>query len=158
MDKELAQYLEAHEIAYEVYEHPAIFTVAEGKRLKVNVPGLHCKCLFLKDEQDRYYLLGMEADKRCDMKALRKELGVRKLHFGSDEALATMLRVRPGSVSIFALIHAPQDVMLLLDEAVWKAERVGFHPNINTATIVITHKNLERYAASLDKKYRIVSV
>ncbi len=158
MDKSLKDFLDNNKITYEEFTHPAIFTVAEGKKLKENLPGLHCKCLFLYDEQKRYYLLGMQANARCDLKGLRKQLGVKKLQFGSEEKLWDYLKVKPGSVSIFAMIHAEDKVKLLLSKEVWDADKVGFHPNVNTATIVVDHANLVKCVEALSRTFEIVIV
>ncbi len=43
-----------------------------------------------------------------------------------------------GSVSVFGLINDRENhVHLFLDEALEKAEKITFHPNENTATLVI---------------------
>jgi len=109
----------------------------------------------LKDEKNEFYLVGMSAEKRLDTKKLRKYLKVRKLHFANESDLLEMLKLKPGSVSIFGMINCnKKNVKLILSSEVWEAEKVGFHPNINTATIVVTHENLKKYYDSLncDKK------
>jgi Ala-tRNA(Pro) deacylase len=149
MDPKLKKYLEKEGIEYREHKHPAVFTVEESKKLKLAIPGVHTKNLFLKDDKGRFYLICMPALERLDTKSLRKSLGVGKLHFGSPEELKKELNLEPGSVSIFGMIHA-KNVKLLLDKTVWEAEVTGFHPNINTATLEIDHKNLEKFWNSLD--------
>lgn len=157
MDKNLERYLKERDIGYVKHEHPAVFTVEESKLLKAKIPGMHCKCLFLKDNKERFYLLAMNAFKKLDMKLMRKKLGVGKLHFGSPEELKERLNLTPGSVSIFGMIYA-KEVKLLIDEEVWKAERVGFHPNINTATLEIKHDELAKFLDSLSSEKEIINI
>jgi hypothetical protein len=45
-------------------------------------------------------------------------------------------------VSIFGLIHKPENLHLYLDTELREADLVGRHPNRNDATIVITHETL----------------
>lgn len=150
MEQKLKGYLEKHCVRYAIYEHPAVFTVAESKKLKHEVPGLHCKCLFLKDDSTKFYLVAMPAEKRLDMKKLRAELDVKKLHFATEGELLDKLGLKPGSVSIFGLINnVAYDVMFIVDKEVWDAESVGFHPNVNTATLVLKHEDLERFYNSI---------
>ena len=155
MDKTLETYLKEHKIEYIEHKHKAVFTVAESTLIKSHKPGLSCKCLFLKDEKGKFYLLAMNAHKRADMKLLKKELDVEKLHFASEEELKRELNVTPGSVSIFAMIYK-KNVNLIIDKEVWTEKIVGFHPNINTSTLEISHENLEKFLNSLKKEYKIM--
>src|SRR3989344_5822009 len=144
MDKHLLEYLDNLKIKYKIHEHQAVFTVAESSALIKGLPGLHMKNLFLKDDQGRFYLVCMEAEKRLDIKSLRKQLKVEKLHFASPEELKGELNLTPGSVSIFGMIYA-KTTKLLLDKKGWEAEIINFHPNVNTATLELTHKDFEKF-------------
>jgi len=157
MDKTLETYLKEHKIEYTEHNHKAVFTVAESTSIKAHIPGMSCKCLFLKDDKGKFYLLAMNAHKRVDMKKLRKDINVEKLHFGSEEELKSELNVTPGSVSIFAMMYG-KNVNLIIDKEVWNAEITGFHPNINTSTLEISHKNLEDFINSLKKEYKILEL
>ena len=150
MDSILDEFLRKHLISYELFEHRAVFTVGESRDLKKSIPGLHCKCLFMKDNLGIFYLVGMPAEKRLDIIKLRALLGVKKLHFASADELFDKLGLKPGSVSIFGLVNnLDRDVVFILDKQVFDAEYVGFHPNINTATIVLKHEDLERFYNSV---------
>jgi Ala-tRNA(Pro) deacylase len=156
---EVKKYLTDRRIEFKEFEHEAVFTVGESKNLKSKIPGLHCKTLFLKDSNGKFYLVGMPALKRLDILVLRKKIGVRKLHFASEEELFDLLRFRPGSVSIFGMINcSSENVKLILDREVWDASAVGFHPNLNTSTLVLTHLALEKYFESLDCEKEVVEL
>lgn len=106
--------------------------------------------LFLKDERGKFYLVGMKAEKRLDTKKLREHLKIKKLNFASPQELKEEVNLTPGSVSIFGAIYIKDKrVKLIIDEDVWSAPTVGFHPNINTSTLEINHENLEKYFESL---------
>ncbi len=157
MEKILRSYLEKHKIEYKNYEHPAVFTVAESKKIKINIPALHTKCLFLKDEHSQFYLVCLPAEKRLNINFLRKKFNLKELYFTSPEELKTNLHLTPGSVSIFGMIYS-DSVYLIIDKQLWEAEAVGFHPNINTATIVLNHNNLEKLYHSLKAKKEILEL
>src|SRR3989344_755058 len=132
MDSKLKSCLENLGVQYIEHEHPPVFTVEESKILKKDILGLHTKSLFLKDDKGDFYLVCMSADKRLDIKGLRKYLKTEKLHFASPEELKSHLNLTPGSVSIFGMINSEDDsVTLILEKEVWSSERVNFHPNIN---------------------------
>ncbi|MEK6861299.1 MAG: YbaK/EbsC family protein, partial [Nanoarchaeota archaeon] len=137
----------------------AVFTVAESRDLKKSIPGLHCKCLFLKDDSGKFYLVAIPAEKRLNFNRLRKVLEVRKLHFASEVELFGFLRLKPGSVSIFGLINDTLGIVnFILDKSVWDASFCGFHPNINTSTIVISRGDLERFYNSLNNTKMVVEL
>jgi Ala-tRNA(Pro) deacylase len=48
---ELFDRLDALGIAHKTYTHPPVFTVAEAVALRGQLPGGHCKSLFLKDKK-----------------------------------------------------------------------------------------------------------
>ena len=159
MDITLEEYLREHKIKFKEYGHRAVFTVDESSDLKKSIPGLHCKCLFMKDSNGKFYLVGMPAEKRLDIKNLRKMFDVGKMHFASAEELFEKLKLKPGSVSIFGLVNNfEKDVFFILDKDVWNAEAVGFHPNLNTSTIVLKHDDLERFYNSVDNRKEVVDL
>lgn len=157
MHTQLKSYLEKHNIKYEIYEHQAVFTVAESSSIKQKIPGRHTKCLFLKDEKNNFYLVAISAEKRLDTKYLKKHLRIKELNFASPEELKSKLNLTPGSVSIFGL-PSSSDVYLIIDKTLWLSEKVGFHPNINTATLVLNHENFEKFCNSLSNKKEIIEL
>src|SRR3989344_7538665 len=157
MDPNLKSYLEKHNIQYKNYEHPAVFTVEESKKIKINIPSLHTKCLFLKDENSKFYLVAIPAEKRLNILFLRKKFNLKKLHFASEEELKYNLNLTPGSVSIFGMIYS-KSVYLIIDKSIWDANKAGFHPNINTATIVLDHSNLEKFYNSLKSDKEVLGL
>jgi Ala-tRNA(Pro) deacylase len=59
------------------------------------------------------------------------------------------LGVTPGSVSPFGLLHdASKSVRVIVDQDLRSAERLIFHPNLNTASVTITVADLERFLAT----------
>jgi len=159
MDKKLEKYLKDNGIKYKEYEHAAVFTVEDSKNLKSEIPGLHCKTLFLKDNKGKFYLVGMAANKRLDSKVFRKLLGIKKIRFGSPEELKSHTKLTPGSVSILGIVNVKdKNVSLILDEEVYESDSSGFHPNINTSTIVIERKDLKIFYDSLKCEKHILEL
>lgn len=156
-DKKLLSYLNKNGIEFQEFPHAAVFTVAESRKIKEKIPGQHTKNLFLKDEKNNFYLVCLPALKRLDIKDLEKQLEIKHLAFGSPEELKQHLNLTPGSVSIFGLIHSA-DVFLILDKEVYGSGLSGHHPNINTATIVLSKANLEKYLSSLKSKKLILAL
>lgn len=163
MDINLKTYLEKHNIQFILHIHPAFFTVSQHKELvksnpSLNIPGLHTKNLFLKDEKNNFFLVCLPAEKILDLKDLKEQLNIKgKLSFATSQELKDELNLTPGSVSIFAMIYA-KSTTLILDKQIWESDLVGFHPNINTATLTLNHIELEKFTSSLNKKPLILSL
>ena len=146
---DLYQILADHHIEYERYDHPAVYTVEDVKRLVPPLPAAKTKNLFLRDHKGRrHFLVIVPADMRVDIKALHQAIGSSRLSFGSARRLKEYLGVDPGSVTIFALINDPEhQVELIMDESLCKQSTFQFHPLVNTATLVISRSDLKRFLA-----------
>lgn len=133
---ELLARLDALGIASDTHEHAAVFTVAESRHVKESLPGAHSKNLFLKDRKGRLFLVVARDETVVDLKRLHEAIGASgRLSFGSAELLRAALGVEPGSVTPFGVANDPdRSVTVVLDEALAGAERVNFHPLVNTMT------------------------
>jgi Ala-tRNA(Pro) deacylase len=157
MDKQLLEYLKKFDIEYQEHEHPAFFTVAEAEPYEKNFNFARTKNLFLTDKKGNFFMYCLPADKRAPLNSLKKILKVKDIHFASEKDLFEKLGLKPGSVTIFALIRNP-DVKLLLDKEIWDANKIGFHPNVNTATLELTHASFEKFYSSLSNTKEVIEV
>ena len=152
--------LSALGIAWERFEHPPVFTVEEAERYWAQVPATHCKNLFLRNAKGtRHYLVVVEHAKRADLRALSARLGDDKLSFASADRLMRYLRLTPGAVSPFGLVHdSARDVIVVLDADLPGTERIGFHPNVNTATITLRTADFLRFLEARGNVVKRVTV
>jgi Ala-tRNA(Pro) deacylase len=159
-EKPVVERLNALGIAFERYEHPAIATAAEGEVHWAGIDAVHCKNLFLRNQKGtRHYLVILAATKRADLRAVADQIGDGKLSFASADRLMKYLGVTPGSVSPFGLIHDHnQHVRVYLDRELKLAPRISFHPNINTATLVLSFGDFERFLQACDNVVRYIDV
>ena len=159
-EQHVAAALAALGIGYERHEHPPAATVEDAVAHWAPIAATHCKNLFLRNQKgDRHYLLVVEHTKRVDLRAVAAQIGDGKLSFASPERLKRHLGTTPGSVSPFGLLHdADAHVTLYLDEDLRTADRVSFHPNINTVTVVLTRDDFNRFLASRRNPVRYVRI
>src|SRR4051812_44414252 len=130
-------------IETETREHAPVFTVEEARALRGEIPGGHCKNLFLNDEKGALYLIICLEDARIDLKTLPQRIGSRRLSFGKPDLLTRVLGIEPGSVTPFALINtAPGDIDVILDEAMMREPVLNYHPLKNDATTTIRSRDL----------------
>lgn len=134
-------------IAYQVHEHPAVFTVEESRAIKTDIACLHTKNLFLKDAGGAFWLLTVPAEARVDLKALPQAVGCKRIGFGKAVDMVRLIGVEPGSVTPLAMINAaPDGITLVLDADLAVSDPVGVHPLRNTATVVLAGTDIVRLA------------
>ena len=152
--------LSALGIQYERYEHPPVASAVSAEEHWSGIDAAHTKNLFLRNQKGtRHYLVILPLLKRADMRALADQIGDGRLSFGSPERLKAHLGVTPGSVSPFGLIHdAEHSVRVCLDRDLALADRISFHPNINTATFVLAFADFERFLASRGNPVQHVTI
>lgn len=141
------RFLTARGIGFVRHEHPPVATVAEATRYWADIDAVHAKNLFLRnDKGTRHFLVVLEFNRRADLSALAVAFSERKLGFASPERLMKYLGLTPGAVSAFGLINDPDHlVTVAIDVALKAAPRVAFHPNVNTATLVLIGTDFHRY-------------
>ena len=153
----LYAFLDRHGIAHSTLAHPPVFIVDEGQEIKAAMPGGHTKNLFLKDAKDQFWLICALGGTRIDLKTLPRVIGSARLSFGREEALHQALGVRPGSVTLFALLNdRARRVRLVLDAGLLDHETVNFHPLHNAATTAISKGGMLKFLAALDVEPIIV--
>jgi Ala-tRNA(Pro) deacylase len=147
-------------IEYEKHEHEAVFTVEEADKHRGRLTGGQTKNLFLRNKKgNRHYLLVAEAHKKVDLKLVRERIGERGLSFASPSRLEAHLGLEPGAVSPFGIINdRNKEVMVVIDEDVLRHETLGFHPNVNTATIIIRTDDFRLFLEHCGNEIRIVSL
>jgi Ala-tRNA(Pro) deacylase len=137
-------------IPFERHEHPPVFTVEQALEHWAGIDAVHCKNLFLRNKKgDRHFLVVAAHTTALDIGAIAARIGEGRLSFASAERLAEHLGLTPGAVSPFGLINdRTASVRVLLDSTLRAAARVGFHPNVNTATVVLAFADFERFLAA----------
>jgi Ala-tRNA(Pro) deacylase len=147
---DLIAFFDAHAIAHDTTDHPAVFRVGEGEGIKDDIPGAHTKNLFLKDAKGRLWLISAQDDTEIDLKRLHTVIGSARLSFGSAELMEQALGVTPGSVTAFGLINdVERRLTFVLDRRLAQAERVNFHPLTNTATTGVSCEGFAAFLAAL---------
>jgi Ala-tRNA(Pro) deacylase len=152
--------LRALDIAFERHEHPPVATVEEAEAHWANLDAMHFKNLFVRNQKaTRHYLLIIGHLKRADLRTIAGQLGDGKLSFASPERLTTYLGTTPGAVSPFGLINDRAHIVhVVLDRDLESADRVSFHPNVNTATLTLRRADFERFLADCGNPVHYVTV
>jgi len=146
-------------IETETREHEPVFTVEEARALRGEIPGGHCKNLFLKDEKEAIWLIVCLEEARVDLKSVPAKIGSKRLTFGKPDLLMEVLGVEPGSVTPFGLINDMSvRTNVILDKSMMQHEFLSYHPLRNDATTTIRSADLLTFIRSCGHAPRIVAV
>jgi Ala-tRNA(Pro) deacylase len=158
--KELYELLEKLSIEFDYYEHPPLATIEDAKIHWKNYNSDRCKNIFFRNHKgDRHYLVILEHLRQLDIHDLEKRLRQGKLTFASDQRLKKYLGVEPGSVSPFGLINdSERHVHLFIDDKLKESGRLAFHPNINTASLVISKNDFLKFLAYTGNSYEFIKL
>lgn len=154
---ELYALLEAHGIAYAHHDHPPLFTVAESRALRGELPGGHVKNMFMKDKKGAVWLATCLEDRQIRIRDLEKEIGARNLSFGREDLLWDLLGVRPGAVTPFGLINDKgHQVNVALDAQMLDRDPLNFHPLHNRATTTVSRDGFLKFLSLTGHGHRVV--
>jgi len=147
-------------IEFEYHEHPPLATIEDAKIHWKDYNSGRCKNIFFRNHKgNKHYLVILEHLRLLDIHDLEKRLKQGKLTFASDQRLMRYLGVEPGSVSPFGLINDKEKhVHLFIDEKLSESDRLAFHPNINTASLVISKTDLLKFLDYTENSYEFVKL
>lgn len=89
--QEVCDLLKEQGVWFEVQEHAAVYNMAEMAQIPVPYPEAEAKDLFVRDDKKQhFYLITVKAEKRVDLKQLRRSQQTRLV-----EAAGNSVRVVP---------------------------------------------------------------
>ena len=145
-EREIRTYdlLDALGITYGRVEHSPAQTMEDCVEIDRILKAPMCKNLFLCNRQKTdFYLLLMPGDKPFKTKELSAQLGTARLSFADEANMLELLDIKPGSVSVMGLANDKEGrVQLLIDDDLLKAEWLGCHPCVNTASLRIKTEDI----------------
>jgi Ala-tRNA(Pro) deacylase len=146
-EQEFLSFMDANNFAYQRIEHPAVFTCAEADLYHSGVTAVSTKNLFLCDKKGRRFFLAVTScEKTVKLDSLSLQLNSPHLRFVSEENLMRLLGVTRGSVTMMGLANdVEHQVELWVDAEIWNGENFLCHPLVNTATLVLSKNELERF-------------
>lgn len=141
--QEVKAFLEEKNIPFEWVEHKAVFTIEEMEELGLESMDEIAKNLFLRDQKGkRHFLVVVKGMKQVNLKELGEKLGT-KLSFASEERLEKYMGLKKGAVTPLGILNDENcAVEVYMDEDLCKLERIGVHPNDNTASVYLSPADL----------------
>ena len=160
-------------IKFELIEHKPVYTIEDMLELDLDKKGtiimfqllLHKKAptqknRLLSNETGReHYLFILKNDRMVSVKELQKLIGSTNLSFASEERLKKHLGLEKGAVTPFGVFNDKEKhVVVYFDSALENAASIGFHPNVNTATLYISFKDIYKLLLDNCTDVRIIKL
>lgn len=159
--QELYDFLKNKNIAFEITDHPAVYTMADLADIEIPYPDGDAKNIFVRDDKKRnYYLITLKADKRVNLKEFKEQNKTRSLSFASPDDLMSIMGLTPGTVTPFGLLNDKDSIVhfFIDNELVGESKHIGVHPNDNTATIWLKTDDLLNIIGEHGNDIRIVNI
>ena len=148
-------------ISYKEIKHTPVYTIEEMDALgNIFENAKICKNLFVRDQKGkRHFLVVLPEEKRAPLADIAVKVGSTKLSFASSERLMKYLKLEPGAVTPLSIINDESgEVEVVFDEDLKKEELLGVHPCVNTATILLTPDDLEKYVISNNNNLKYIKI
>ena len=148
----LMEKLDLWGLKYKLHRHKPLFSVADTHAANLDIPGAHCRNLFLRDNKKNNFLVVLQDKTALDLKKLPELIDSKRLSFGSPDRLWEFLKVKPGSVTPFAAINdSGHNVRIFLEKDMMEKELINFHPLDNAMTLTITPETLRRFFEKINR-------
>ncbi|HPF94099.1 MAG TPA: prolyl-tRNA synthetase associated domain-containing protein [Tenuifilaceae bacterium] len=159
-DAEVYKTLQSLGISFTYHEHPPVPTVEEASKYWEGINSAHCKNLFFRNHKgNKHYLVVFDYRQTLAIKDLEQRLRQGKLTFASPKRMRKYLGLEPGSVSPFGLIHDTENhVHLFIDKNLRNAKHISFHPNLNTASLVLPIDGFMQYLSHVGNTYEFIEL
>lgn len=158
--EQVLQLLAELDISYDIYEHPPVPTVEEALPYWNEIDATHCKNLFFRNHKgNRHYLVILKHEQKLIIRDLEQRLKQGKISFASPRRMERYLGLSGGSVSLFGIINDNANhVHLFLDAELKSAKKISFHPNENTATVVISFESFLKFLDWSGNSYEFITL
>lgn len=160
--EEVLKKLDELGIEYELVEHAPVYTIEDMNNLNPEIfKGAEiCKNLFLRDQKGkRHLLIVVCSEKQANLAEIQRQADTTRLSFASAERLKKYLNLEAGHVSPLGLINDTDDVVeVLFDKELKRKELLAVHPNCNTASILISFENLEKFVKATNHNIKYINL
>ena len=108
----------------------------------------------MDEKKQRFLLIVAQKDRRVNLKDVKTKLGSKPLRFASDDFLMEYMGLTKGAVSPFGILNdEAKKVEVFIDSDLRFYEKIGIHPNVNTQTVWIAPKDLEKLVKAHGNKF-----
>lgn len=162
MEEKVIKVFDKLNIEYEIIHHDNIYKATDriGKNIDFN-GAICCKNLLVKEQsgenKGKLYLISLEINKKANLKEIASKLNASRFTFATEDELVNNLGIRTGNASILNIIEKPDtNVTFVIDKKLLNYEKVAFHPNDNSMSIVFSPIYIKDIMEEFNAKYYFV--
>lgn len=158
--QEVYNYLDEHNLWYEITEHPAVDCMDDLDAIELPHPKANAKNLFIHDKKrHNYFLITVSGKKKVDLKEFRAAHGTTPLSFCNDEELMDLMGLYPGAVTPLGLINDKEHIIkFYIDKDLVDLDMCAAHPMDNTATVWLKTSQLISHIRELGNYVEVIEV
>jgi Ala-tRNA(Pro) deacylase len=120
--KKVKNYLDKQNVDYEEIAHRTVYTAYDAAQtLKKELKEI-AKNLLVKADST-YALVVVPADKKLDLKKIKKALGAKKISIPNEKVMVRVLKIKPGAMTSFGKLHKLET---LVDKAMLGTKKAIF--------------------------------
>ncbi len=157
--QEIYALLDERGLWHEVIEHRAMYSLEDAQEIALPYPTSGTRNLFLCDKKHRekFYLLSAREDVRVDLNAFRRDNGLEKLTFATEDEMHAHLALDAGVTPLGLLNNVAHSVEFYMDESFLAPPGIfSLHPNANTATMFMKTEELVALLADFGHETHVV--
>jgi len=110
MPTKVKKYLDDHKMDYEAIVHKTVYTAYDAAQtLKKELKEVAKNLLIQADKT--FVLVIVSADKKVDLKKLKKALNAKKVRIPGEDVMVRVLKIKPGAVSSFGKLHQLETIV-----------------------------------------------
>jgi len=159
-DTNVYKILDKLNIPFEYIEHPPAPTIEIAMKYWDGHDATHCKNIFFRNHKgNKHYLVILDCKQNLKISDLEHRLKQGKLSFASEKRLQKYLKLTPGSVTPLGLINDTENhVHIFFDKNLLKTEKISFHPNINTASLIFKFDDFMKFMEYSNNSYEFIEL
>ena len=137
----LKQFLDQHQVRYEVRSHPQRFTAQEVAEVE-HVPGMEMAKVVILRAGTEYLMVAIPAPFKVDLNVARRETGKPDLHLATEEEFATLFPgCEPGAMPPFGNLF---NVPVWVDGTLAKQQEIIFNAGNHKQTVHMSYADFAR--------------
>ena len=137
LPKKVKNYLDKQDIDYEELAHKTVYTAYDAAQtMKKELKDI-AKNLLVKAD-NTYALVVVPADKKLDLKKIKKALGAKKISIPDEKVMVRVLKIKPGAISSFGKLHKLE---ILVDKAMVGTKKAVFSTGSMTDSVLMKVKD-----------------
>lgn len=131
--------LHQHGVSYEYLDHEPVYTSQDAAQIREqDTLSMNAKALVLQADNDQYLVAVVPGDKRLNIEALKKHLGVERLAMAAKESVLSATGLEVGAIPPFGSVMG---LKTYLDQDLAQNKQIVFNVGRHDRSVVISYQD-----------------